>query len=93
MMERKQFGLDAPNKDTNTGVLLADLHKDVDGYNTHKGDAEEPNDEEEAGVDERDTSQPEADVPLGEKGIDSDREVGYSALTVFDLYTFSVKKV
>ena len=85
MMERKQFGLDAPNKDTNTGALLADLHKDVDGYNAHKGDAEEPNDEEEAGVDERDTGQLEADVPLVEEGIDSDLEVGYSALSVFDL--------
>ena len=61
-------------------VLLADFLKDVDGHDAHEGEPEDPGEEEEAGADERDASQPETAATLGEKvlGRTNSREVGYS---------------
>ena len=62
-------------------VLLADFLKDVSGHDAHEGEPEDPGEEEEAGADERDASQPETAATLGEKVLGSKtntREVGYS---------------
>ena len=48
-------------------MLLADFLKDVDGHDAHEGEPEDPGEEEEAGADERDASQPETAATLGEK--------------------------
>ena len=57
---------------------FTDFSKDVDGHDAHKGDSEVPGEEREVGADDCDAGQPEAGVTLGEKGLGSDREVGYS---------------
>ena len=57
---------------------FTDFSKKVDSHDTHKGDAQEPGKERGVGADDSDAGQPEAGVTLGEKGLGSDREVGYS---------------
>ena len=79
-------------------VLLADFLKDVDGHNAHEGQPEDPGEEEEAGADERDASQPETAATLGEKvlGRTNSREVGYSEshrIRPLHLSNLDVKKV
>ena len=48
-------------------VLLADFLKDVGGHDAHEGESKDPGEEEGAGADERDASQPETAATLGEK--------------------------
>ena len=57
---------------------FTDFSKDVDGHDAHKGDSEEPGEERGVGAADSDAGRPEAGVTLGEKGLGSDREVGYS---------------
>ena len=57
---------------------FTDFSKDVDGHDAHKGDSEDPGGERGVGADDSDAGHPEAGVALGEKGLGSDREVGYS---------------
>ena len=57
---------------------FTDFSKDVDGHDAHKGDSEEPGEERGVGAADSDAGRPEAGVALGEKGLGSDREVGYS---------------
>ena len=57
---------------------FTDFSKDVDGHDAHKGDSEELGEERGVGADDSDAGQPEAGAALGEKGLGSDRGVGYS---------------
>ena len=57
---------------------FTDIPKDVDGHDIHERDIEEPGEEKQARTEDKETGQPEADVTLGEKGLGSDREGGYS---------------
>ena len=57
---------------------FADFPKDVGGHDAHKGDSEELGEERGVGADDCDAGQPEAGAALGEKGLGSDRGVGYS---------------
>ena len=57
---------------------FADFSKDVGGHYAHKGDSEELGEERGVGADDSDAGQPEAGAALGEKGLGSDHEVGYS---------------
>ena len=57
---------------------FTDFSKDVGGHDALKGDSEELGEERGVGADDSDAGQPEAGAALGEKGLGSDREVGYS---------------